>query len=203
MWLFLSSWTLNLWNTLHIVYVKVLIILFAERTVWWIHKQGSWLVLRGVTNTTKTSVVLFQIVQCACGCIKLSKLSSGGSGGVSVCVCVCVCVCVRERERERGEVARTWDNRWLFLFFVLDITISVYVIQMHFHMSSCITIWNRTRSPTRELISARNTSHKHNRPESSTVILARHANKYKIHKLHYHRWLVSLLCLCDVFQVLV
>ena len=41
--------------------------------------------------------------------------------------------------------------------------------------------WNQH---TRELISARKTSHKHKRPESPTVTLTWHACKYKVHTFH-------------------
>ena len=137
-----------------------------------------------------------------CGCVSVWM-------GVCVCVCVtnararvcvCVCVCVK------------------------------------------ITIWNRMRpcalvknQHTRELISTWKNSHKHSNkdpppPQSPTVTLTWHANRYKVHKLHQryiwwslctlhllsciylvftcmpgescHRRLRSLLGSCEVFQAL-
>ena len=55
---------------------------------------------------------------------------------------------------------------------------------------------------TRELISARKTSHKHSNKDSSpTVILTWHASKYKIHKLHQGYMLVRTRRTSDVLTL--
>ena len=90
---------------------------------------------------------------------------------------------------------------------------SVHIAPNLLHCRCCFTqIWNRMRSTvlmqnqhTRELISTWKTSHTHNNRGLSTVTLAWHVHKYKVHEHHHcYRQIRSLLsCWCDTFRALI